>query len=392
MPPADCTAIAPEPIQVGEPPKPAGWPEVVSNSRPTIGSIPESGRAAYAEHIRQKRLAARPAWPPVSYSPLALAVRAADAAYDALVEPDIAHSIAEQFADEDRAEREEIYEEADGRLQEAVQHILNVPAPSAAVALEKVTAFFVGQGSPPASNGGFSGNLLLKEDLEIAFHSLWRDMQALSVNSDANCPAARLLDQQEALYEAESEENETGVMGPAHRRYREIEEQASWARARSLRGAMYQIALAVGRVDLMSNEEDEVQVDLDGAYVQRLLVSTMAVLHTMVGGAIPDVINSYSGYNYSCVDRLSDDPQPFDARAFVKQYTAAGGRLVMGYGEEGDDALTNTYPRDPGIRAAFIKELSDPTKHEALLELMKAERRSRVNAENPRGDAVTVAT
>ncbi len=197
------------------------------------------------------------------------------------------------------------------------------------------------------------------------------------------CPADRLLDEQEALYEAESEENETGVLGPAHRRYREIEEQASWARARSLRGAMYQIGLALGRLELMEGEIDETERALDKTHIERLLVSALSFVHGLVGGNLPEVIQSYSGLRYGFVERLSDDPQPFDAKAFVERYKAAGGFLSVDLDGYGGHALINTCPHDHAARAQLLRELGDPVKYEAVFVLLKARWAARVKAENP---------
>ena len=336
--PADCTAIAPEAIQMGEPPQPApGWAALVASS---LSGSPDL--IAMRQELRD------------AFDAYTITLKAQD------VPPPYDPS----------EELEQAHEGATQRHLAAVQAWQNFRPTSITELAAKADAL-------KSAEADLCDGLA-----RPALHVLVDDIVRV-IRADTACPAARLLDEHEGIEAAESEENETGALGRAHKRAQEIEEQASWARAKTLRGAMYQTSLAIHRADLMNGEDDELQSELDKQYIDRTLSSVLSVLHSHVGGSVPQVVNSYSGMHYRYVEHLSDDPQPFDARDFVKRYTAAGGRLAMGYDEEGNDALTNSYPRDPSVRAEFIKELSNPTMHEAVFQLMKAERHARVNAENP---------
>jgi hypothetical protein len=137
-------------------------------------------RQLFAARVAAKHRAEIRPFSEVSHPALQAALHAAEAAAEVMLPIQAAHSVAEEFGDGNLIELDRAWQSARATFREALSDILLADAPDAATAVQKVEAFFAGQGCAIAADGALEGPCLGHEPKVEAFSALWRDMQRLA--------------------------------------------------------------------------------------------------------------------------------------------------------------------------------------------------------------------
>lgn len=180
--------------------------------------------------------------------------------------------------------------------------------------------------------------------------------------SGADCPVAALMDELASLLDAQSDEHEASDWnGPAHTRIREIENMARRTLARSLKGAMFQVALANGVNDLMDAAgaaASEDQTDRDHRDIDLLTCSALLAMMEATGIKNHRATEYYAMSSYEWqLSRFASSPEVFDAADFIKQFEQLGGSLRLDFDENVHRVVMESLPPEGTKDEATAREM-----------------------------------